>query len=170
MNRISSPIVHLAEATVDYLDEYERDPALLGRALGVRMPGGGYPEFPEAFAYVRELLAEHPGQGGWWMYFFIDRAAGALVGSGGYKGPPADGLVEIGYEIAPEFRGSGYASEAARLLVTRALEHDAVQAVQAHTLPEENASTAVLVKCGFVKIGTVTEVDAGDVWQWRFAP
>ncbi len=38
--------------------------------------------------------------------------AGELVGFGGYKGPPVDGEVEIGYGIAPERQVRGLATAA----------------------------------------------------------
>lgn len=55
------------------------------------------------FDYAVDQLLPHPGDIDWWVYPFLD-ASGRLVGSGGYQGPPANGSVEIGYEIAHEFR------------------------------------------------------------------
>ena len=91
-----------------------------------------------------------------------------LVGSGGYKGPPTEqGMVEIGYEIAEAYRGRGFATEMAQLLVQKALEAPEVQLVQAHTLAEENASVKVLRKCGFQHVETLSDPDEGDVWRWE---
>jgi ribosomal-protein-alanine N-acetyltransferase len=36
----------------------------------------------------------------------------------------------------------------------------------AHTLAEENASTAVLTKTGFTHTATITDPDDGPVWRW----
>jgi hypothetical protein len=41
-------------------------------------------------------------------------------------------------------------------------------AVIAHTLPEVNSSTSVLVRNGFVRDGEATDPDEGTVWRWRF--
>ena len=41
---------------------------------------------------------------------------GRTVGKCGFKGPPADGVVEIAYGIDPEYQGKGYATEAAEAL------------------------------------------------------
>jgi RimJ/RimL family protein N-acetyltransferase len=79
----------------------------------------GWPEFPEAIGFTIAKLEERPDEAQWWMHLFFD-ADGLLVGSGGFVGPPVDGVAEIGYEIAPEFRGRGYATAAARAMVAKA--------------------------------------------------
>ena len=68
----------------------------------------GWPEFPESITFSIAKLKERPDEADWWMHLFLD-PDGRLVGSGGFVGPPANGVAEIGYEIAPEFRGRGYA-------------------------------------------------------------
>ncbi len=55
------------------------------------------------------------------MQFFVDDATRRLVGSGGFASPPVERTVEIGYEVAPEFRGHGFGTAAARALVERAV-------------------------------------------------
>ncbi len=64
-----------------------------------------------------------PRSEGWWTQLFFDEPTGHLVGSGGYKGPPVQREVEIGYEIAPGYRRQGYAT-AATLVMTRARVRD----------------------------------------------
>src|SRR5690606_2315329 len=70
----------------------------------------GWPEFPEAFA-PRQQEDGPP----WTGYIFVRRADRMLVGNGGFVSAPhpATAAVEIGYEIAPEFRNLGFATEAA---------------------------------------------------------
>jgi [ribosomal protein S5]-alanine N-acetyltransferase len=105
-----------------------------------------------------------------WIHGFtlIHENSGTAVGSCGFKGPPdAHGMVEIAYGIAPEHQGKGYATEAAAALVSYAFGSDAVRVVRAHTLPLPNASTRVLTKCGFQKIGEVIDADDGLVWRWE---
>jgi ribosomal-protein-alanine N-acetyltransferase len=50
-----------------------------------------------------------------------------------------------------------------------ALASGQVQLVRAHTLPEVNASTRVLLKCGFRHVGTVVDPDDGPVWRWELS-
>ena len=123
-----------------------------------------WPEFPEAFA------GEPKHDPDWPAYFFVDRTAGALVGNGGFYGPPSDTHeVEIGYEVAPAHQNKGYATAAAKALVAIAFARPIVQAVIAHTLAERNASNAVLGKAGFTFVGERANPEVGTVWKWRLS-
>ena len=107
-----------------------------------------------------------------WLHGFavIEQSTGAAVGMAGFKGPPDDaGVVEIAYGIVPSREGRGYATEAARALVTFASADSRVRRVQAHTLPTRNASTAVLTKNGFEFAGEVNDPEDGLVWRWTRA-
>jgi len=104
-----------------------------------------------------------------WVHGFAVRhcAGGAVIGTAGFTGPPdANGEVEIAYAIDAEHQGKGYATEAAEALVSFAYGHDGVRLVRAHTLPEANASTRVLAKCGFHKAGDIIDPNDGLVWRW----
>jgi len=105
----------------------------------------------------------------WILGFTIsERLSGRVVGQCGFKGPPAPGrIVEIAYGIAPEYRGCGYATEAAQALVAFAFRTGQVEIVRAHTQPNQNASVRVLTKCGFKHLGEVIEPDDGLVWRWE---
>ena len=104
-----------------------------------------------------------------WVHGFTlkHRTRNIVVGSCGFKGPPsADGVVEIAYGIDPDYRGNGYATEAALALLSYAFSNSKVRIVRAHTRPEPNASTRVLAKCGFRRVGEVMDPDDGLVWRW----
>jgi RimJ/RimL family protein N-acetyltransferase len=55
-------------------------------------------------------------------------------------------------------------------LVAFAFANGQVRLVRAHTLPEANASTQVLLKCGFHQVGTVVDPEDGPVWRWERGP
>ena len=78
-----------------------------------------------------------------------------------------DGTVEIAYCVDPDYQGKGYATEAAEALVAFAFGSGRVRMVRAHTLPQSNASTRVLAKCGFRHISEVIEPEDGLVWRWE---
>lgn len=42
-----------------------------------------------------------------------------------------------------------------------------VKAVIAHTLGIESASTKVLMKCGFMKVDEINDIDDGLIWKWE---
>jgi ribosomal-protein-alanine N-acetyltransferase len=98
----------------------------------------------------------------------MHRETGIAIGQCGFKGPlEADGVAEIAYGVDPDQQGKGYATEAAEALVIYAFGSGRVRLVRAHTLPERNASTRVLTKCGFSHIGEVIDPEDGLVWQWE---
>jgi ribosomal-protein-alanine N-acetyltransferase len=120
---------------------------------------------PQWLAQLRGAAQANP-----WKFGFavIDHASGLVVGSAGFKAPPDEtGATEVAYGIVPSFEGKGYATEAARELVAFAFADPRVRLVRAHTLPENNASTRVLTKNGFTKLGEVIDPDDGRVWRWE---
>ncbi|MBK8627661.1 MAG: hypothetical protein IPN86_19485 [Saprospiraceae bacterium] len=57
------------------------------------------------FQYSLDKIIENNDEIGWWTYFPIHKKDNKLIGSGGYKGKPTpEGTVELGYEIAPNYR------------------------------------------------------------------
>lgn len=108
-----------------------------------------------------------------WRHGFgvVEGDSDTVVGLASFKGPPdADGVVEIAYGIVPSYEGRGYATEAAAALVDFAQRDARVRVVRAHTLPERNASTHVLTKCGFELLGEVIDPEDGLVWRWERPP
>lgn len=98
---------------------------------------------------MRKML-EDPAAAGWWLHYIVltDASRPTLVGAAGYKGPPSDGVVEIGYTIVPSWQRRGLATEASRALVEAAWQRGAT-VILAHTLPQLEPSIGVLRKLGF---------------------
>jgi [ribosomal protein S5]-alanine N-acetyltransferase len=117
--------------------------------------------------YVADRLQEGPAHAGWWTYLPVLTDEQVLLGAGGYKGPPEAGVVEIGYEVHPVYRGKGYAKEFAAALVAHAWAVPDVQLVCAHTLAELNPSTGVLRHLGFQRTTELTDPDVGAIWRWE---
>jgi ribosomal-protein-alanine N-acetyltransferase len=138
----------------------------LERALGGAV-AEGWDVFPAALRRTRDAVAADPASTRWGTRFFVLEDPRTLVGWGGFKGPPRDGAVELGYAIAPAFEGRGLATAAVREMLRQAFAEPAVQAVVAHTLPELNASVRVLEKCGFASEGEVPEANVGTAWRHR---
>jgi RimJ/RimL family protein N-acetyltransferase len=135
--------------------------------LGVSV-AEGWEGFPDALPILRASYEEKPEGHMWGSLFFIELEGPTLVGFGGFKGSPSPGgVVEIGYAIAPAFRGKGLATEAVAQMVHRAFADVAVRAVDAHTLGQGNPSTRVLQKTGFRKIAEIEDPEDGPIWQWR---
>ena len=125
----------------------------------------GWPGFVET---RRALVAAAGGRDDtdpWGLHLFFDDD-GALVGNGGWKGPPLDGVAELGYAVAPARRRRGVATSAVRELLSGA-RSAGLRTVVAHTLAEESASTAVLIRCGFTRVSEFLGHEDGLVWRWE---
>lgn len=120
---------------------------------GWRWLGGGPEEGTRGMAGLVARAAEvgwHRPP--WGLYVIVHPADGLAVGSVGFHGPPdTGGTVEIGYDLVPQARGFGLATEAARALTGYALTHPAVRTVLAMTRPDNTASQQVLLRAGFVR-------------------
>ena len=164
----SQPKVRLIPATVSLLNALTDDPARFEELIGSPAPDG-WPEFPEAIGFTLTHLQNAPeADRSWSMQFFVDHDRGRLVGSGGFVAPPVERTVEIGYEVAPEFRGQRLGVAAARALVEHAVASGEVDHVIAHTLPGSNPSTGVLESLGFKHVDDQEDPDVGTVWEWRW--
>jgi RimJ/RimL family protein N-acetyltransferase len=96
-------------------------------------------------------------------YYLITRLAdGRAIGGLGFKGRPDGGCVEIGYGLAPSARGHGYAAEAVVALLTVAAGHG-LSRVIADTTPDNIASQRTLIRAGFRRVGTDTELHRYEV-------
>ena len=96
---------------------------------------------------ARTPVRDHP----WYTYWLmVIKAASFGAGLAGFKGIPDEtGTVEIGYGIDPGWRDRGYATEAARSLLSWAFSYPACLAVVAPNTPKSNkASNRVLQKLG----------------------
>lgn len=101
----------------------------------------------------------------WVSYVAVDGET--AVGGGAFVGAPRDGRVEIAYFTVPGMEGRGYASGTAASLCLIARNACPGVVLTAFTLPETNASTAILTKLGFELFGKAVDPDAGEVWEWR---
>lgn len=105
----------------------------------------------------------------WIGYLAVDRRSRTIVGTCAFKGNPNhENMVEIAYFTFPHNEGRGYATAMAQALIQIALSHPDLPHITAHTLPQTNASTAVLQKVGMKFVGDVVDPEDGPVWLWQF--
>lgn len=109
-----------------------------------------------AFLHAVERDGEQGPFGYWRVAVRPDDVA---IGGIGFKGPPQDGAVEVGYGLAPSARGNGYATEALLAIVDLAASLG-VATVRADTDLDNTASQRVLEKAGFLHVRT----DAAARW------
>ncbi len=147
---LRTPRLHLVAATLDLAQTNDR--ARLSELLQADLPEYWPPPLNDdaSAKFFADYLKANPDAVGWMMWYFIlEEPRRIAIGNGGFKGTPQSGTVETGYSIVPEFQRQGYASEAVEALIGWAFSHPNVQRVIAETLPELNASQALLRKLGF---------------------
>ena len=125
------------------------------RILGLSLPA----EFPNAgdlagFLPIQlKRMEAEPHRREWMARLMVGEGEGA-VGHCGFHGPPHTiGRAEIGYTVFSQYRGRGYAKEAARGLVDWAFEQGERE-VYATVSPNNAPSLAVVRRLGFTQVGT----------------
>ncbi len=102
-----------------------------------------------------------------WIFLVLDAAADRVVGEIGAKGPPtAAGELEVGYGIAESQRGRAFATAALAAFIEVAFARDGVLGLTAECLTANPASSRVLEKCGFARVGLGSSPE-GDLIKWR---
>ena len=126
-------------------------PSKFAPLLDADIPSDWPPEHHDSdtLEFWRDALNQ-PGGAGWWLHYALLTGAhrATLVGSVGYKGPPAGGVVEIGYSVVRSYRRQGLATEACGALIESAWARGA-EVVIAHTHEGLEPSIGVLRKLGF---------------------
>jgi RimJ/RimL family protein N-acetyltransferase len=164
-------IINLVPQTPERLRALIEGPEVFERRFGIRVADGvrdflvGPEVSAEFLARLNGATASDPWKDG---FAIVHVADNVIIGLCSFVGPPStDGTVEIAYGIVPEYQSRGFASTAAQTLIAYAFASGQVRTIQAHTLPEHSASTSVLLKCGFTRIGEVTHSEDGLVWRWE---
>jgi RimJ/RimL family protein N-acetyltransferase len=103
-----------------------------------------------------------------WIGYFVTVDGHEIIGSGGYKGQPKEGKVEIAYGTFKKYEGRGIGTEICRQLVLLSLQTDPDIRITARTLQDGYASMGILKKNGFECLGIVYDDEDGDVLEWEF--
>jgi RimJ/RimL family protein N-acetyltransferase len=163
--QLYTPRLTMIAATLEHvrmeLETPEQLSTLLDAEVSAAWPTGEYDR--DAMEFFRARLEEGGNAvEGWYGWYVIRKAdalnSRALVGAAGYLGPPdAEGTVEVGYSILPEWQRRGFASEIVQVLVQHAFTFAEVNRVIAHTLETNPASISVLLRNGFQAKGAGQE-------------
>jgi len=163
---IETPRLALVCCTKEIIEALLQGDTAVANILGVQVLPNWTMNGEREFRWVLDHLSKPDAKPEWLMYLSVLREKNTLVGGGGFKGAPQDGVVEIGYEIAPMYRCQGLATEMAKALIQFAFQHPEITKVQAHTLAQENESGSVLKKCGLRKMEALHDPEDGAIWRW----
>ncbi|GAA2965095.1 hypothetical protein GCM10010446_58470 [Streptomyces enissocaesilis] len=107
-------------------------------------------------------MAGDPARAHWCGRLAVCGPGGAVVGHGGFHGPPDDrGMVEVGYAVDPAFRRRGYARATLTELLRRAAAEPGVTTVRASVRPDNVASLATIAGFGFTEVGELWDEEDG---------
>jgi len=159
---IETARMRLVPATVALARAELTDRAEFAHLLSAAVPGEWPPEMlADALPIFLEWIEAAPHQAGWYVWYAVTRASGEvgpmLIASGGFKGPPQDGTVEIGYSVLPRFQGQGFASEMVRALIDWAFVQPNVMRIVAETTEGNTPSVRLLNRLGFVRTEPAVE-------------
>jgi len=115
------------------------------------VPDEVYDSVEEARAAIEFLISRYDRADGPFVYPIITNDIGKNIGYIQLC-QIDDGSWEIGYHIAKEFTGKGYATEAVKVFLPAMAKKLNIKEVYGICLAENIASVRVLEKCGFVQI------------------
>jgi [ribosomal protein S5]-alanine N-acetyltransferase len=123
---------------------------------------------PEVMRYVslgvldrrgtQELLeqyAQAQGERGFSTWAVVEKASGRVVGDAGFEVYKPTGEPELGYTLAADVWGRGYASEAARACVDAAFAHLSVRRIVAKVEVGNDRSLRVAERIGMRPVGRI---------------
>jgi [ribosomal protein S5]-alanine N-acetyltransferase len=92
-----------------------------------------------------------------------------IVGGCGFKGPPVQDCVELGYGVAASCWRQGYAAAGVSRLLQMAAATGVVREVTAHIAPDNHASKALARHLGFVEGVALVDIDGDPLncWRWQ---
>lgn len=101
--------MRVAPVTREWAEALAEGDEVFSARFGVEVEPG-WADSPEVIALMlRSTRAGEPPEWGPHLYFDDD---GTLVGNGGWRGAPTDGIAELGYAVAPGRQGRGIATRA----------------------------------------------------------
>lgn len=116
-------------------------------------------DFVEALPHFLNDLLDDPGNFGWNAFLILRKEDGTIIGDIGFKGSPDEnGVVEIGYSIAPDQRGMGFATESVAALCDHAFDTGSVKKIIAECDSNNRSSINVLRTSGFMETGRLDEM------------
>jgi [ribosomal protein S5]-alanine N-acetyltransferase len=157
-------LVPMTPAFVEAVLADRRDEA--ARLLEIELPDEFPSEGERGFLAMRlRQMHEDPRFLQWCPHVVV--LDGRLIGHAGFHGPPgvnaaqAPDAVELGYSILQAWRGHGYATQAATMLMDLAEEWAGVRHFVLSVSPENEPSLAIVRKFGFAKTGEQMDEEDG---------
>ena len=163
MPTLETERLQLIPFTLELKKAAMNDRARLVDLLGVYVPEHWpEPDMAEALPFFIENMEKAPSEPPWdWIAIHkVDQ--GVIGGIGFMGGPDKDGVVEVGYDVVPEYRKQGLATEMASSLIAWAFHQTGIKVVTASCLDDNIGSIKVLENVGMRRL----EPD-GNMLKWE---
>lgn len=132
---------------------YQSDPRYLKYSPWTRRTADEVQSFVSGFV---EWQSQQPRTS--YQLAIVLRAEGRLIGNCGIRMEMADSQqANVGYELAPDYWGEGYATEAAHSMLAFGFDELQLHRIWAHCVAENVASYRVLEKIGMRREGRLRE-------------
>jgi [ribosomal protein S5]-alanine N-acetyltransferase len=165
MQIIETTRLRLVPATVEHVHAEINDRGAFAHLIPAEIPTNWPPESTvDALPLFLRWLEAAPQDVGWFGWYALAKDVGGqgpvLVGSGGFLGPPQNGMVDVGYSVLPQYHRRGIATEMVAALLRWAYDESAdLDRIAAETEWSNPASVRVLSKLGFVQSGQSANAD-----------
>lgn len=119
---------------------------------------------PGPLAYRTPLVEADPEAAPYLLRVAVLREEAVIVGSAGFHArPDADGMIEIGLGIVPEWRGRGLATELLHGMWGWVVDQPGVVTLRYTVSPDNVPSQAIIRRQGFAHVGQqIDEVDGPE--------
>jgi len=145
MQSVETERLLLRPFTSDDLDAFA---SINADAAVMRYIGDGKPQTRAQTEMRLNAILDHWNQHGFGLWAVVDKASNALSGFCGLQYLDNTAEIEVGYRLARQFWGLGYATEAAAATLRYAFEVLGLDRIVAVVQPENFASQSVIKKIG----------------------
>ncbi|MCW2794051.1 MAG: hypothetical protein JWO76_3149 [Nocardioides sp.] len=156
MSRATPPrirIVQLDRATLRALADQDLTTAQRTSPVPLS-PWLAGPDCVGTWRFRARQAEESPQDLPWVTGVIWDEEAGLAVGKAGFHAAPdADGMVELGYAVDPQWRRRSYARAALEALIERARREPEAKVLRATVSPTNAASLALIHQYEFLETG-----------------
>lgn len=162
---VSSDRLDLVPMSLELMEALQRrDLESAQQMVGYRIPPG-WPHGMESVLRFRIAIArERPEALPLLLLAMVLRAdPEVVVGRFGFHGPvDHDGMLEVGYDVFPQYRRQGYAREALVAMMSWARRDPAVLRFRASVRPDNAPSRALVAGLGFIEVGSQWDEEDGE--------
>jgi [ribosomal protein S5]-alanine N-acetyltransferase len=162
---VSSDRLDLVPMSLELMEALLRgDRESAQRMTGYRIPAS-WPQGMESVLRFRTAIArDRPDALPLLLRAIVLRAdPEVVVGRIGFHGPPdGEGMLEIGYEVFPEYRRRGYAREAVVAMFRWAQRDPAVLRFRASVSPQNVPSLRLVASLGLIEVGSQWDEEDGE--------